>query len=118
MTEGQEHDDATTASTRPVTEVRPERDQVSRETPTMAWDTSPVSNIRGLDDFPTSVVSGWPAHIRQQFARRARAGSALRLYRRRGWNDSAVSFQLRRETETLKRMLDDYAFSEANPTLF
>jgi len=77
-----------------------------------------MDNPRGLDDFPRSVVDDWPRHIRQQFARRARAGAALRLCRRRGWNDSAVRLQLDRETRELKRMLDDYAFAEANPTLF
>lgn len=73
---------------------------------------------RGLDDFPTAVLDTWPAEIRAQFARRARAGAALRVYRRRGWNPAAVSLQLDRETAALKRMLDDYAFAEANPTLF
>lgn len=77
-----------------------------------------MDNVRGLDDFPGSVVDDWPIHIRQQFARRSQAGAALRLYRRRGWNDSAVRFQLDRETSALKRMLDDYAFAETNPTLF
>lgn len=77
-----------------------------------------MPNIRGLDDFPASVVDEWPAELRAQFARRARAGAALRLYRRRGWNDSAVRLQLDRETSALKRMLDDYAFADANPSLF
>lgn len=77
-----------------------------------------MANTRGLDDFPSSVVDEWPREIRQQFARRSRAGAALRLYRRRGWNASAVSLQLNRETAALKTMLDDYAFADANPTLF
>lgn len=77
-----------------------------------------MASTRGIDDFPRSVVDDWPRPIREQFARRARAGAALRLYRRRGWNPSAVSLQLDRETATLKRMLDDYAFADANPTLF
>lgn len=75
-------------------------------------------NPRGLDDFPSSVVSEWPRPIREQFARRARAGAALRLYRRRGWNPSAVSLQCDRETATLKRMLDDEIFRYENPSLF
>lgn len=77
-----------------------------------------MPNIRGLDDFPTAALDEWPTHLRQQFARRARAGAALRLYRRRGWNPSAVSLQLDRETATLKRMLDEYAFAYENPALF
>nr|CRY95059.1 hypothetical protein [uncultured prokaryote] len=102
----------------PATELRPDRDQVSRETPRAAWDTAAMPNVRGLDDFPASALDEWPAPLRAQFARRARAGAALRLYRRRGWNPSAVSLQLDRESAALKKMLDDYAFSDANPTLF
>lgn len=75
-------------------------------------------STRGFDDFPSSVVDEWPREIREQFVRRARAGAALRLYRRRGWNASAVSLQLDRETATLKAMLDAYVFADANPTLF
>lgn len=75
-------------------------------------------NPRGLDDFPSSVVDSWPREIREQFARRARAGAALRVYARRGWNDSAVRLQLDRETRRLRQLLDDYAFADANPTLF
>lgn len=77
-----------------------------------------MPNIRGLDDFPASVIDEWPVELRAQFARRARAGSALRLYSRRGWNPSAVRLQLDRETATLTRMLDDYYFAYENPSLF
>lgn len=75
-------------------------------------------STRGLDDFPDSVVDEWPREIRAAFARRAKAGAAVRLYRRRGWNPSAVSYQLERETRALKQLLDDHAFASANPTLF
>lgn len=75
-------------------------------------------NPRGLDDFPSSVMDEWPRPLREQFARRARAGSALRLYRRRGWNPSAVRLQFDRETAALKEMLDAYVFESENPALF
>ena len=75
-------------------------------------------NHRGLDDFPSSVVDTWPLAIREAYRRRARAGAALRLYRRRGWNASAVSVQFDRETAALRVLLDDYAFAHANPSLF
>lgn len=84
----------------------------------MGFSLRGMVNPRGLDDFPGTVVDEWPRPIREQFVRRARAGAALRLYRRRGWNPSAVRVQLDRETAALKRMLDDYAFADANPTLF
>lgn len=77
-----------------------------------------MPNVRGLDDFPTSVIDEWPTELRAQFARRARAGAALRLYLRRGWNASSVRLQLDRETATLRRMLDDYYFAYENPGLF
>lgn len=51
-------------------------------------------------------------------ARRAKAGAALRLYQRRGWNPSAVSFQLERETRQLKVLLDQHAFDSENPGLW
>lgn len=77
-----------------------------------------MPSTRGLDDFPDSVVDEWPRAIRDAYARRAKVGAAVRLYRRRGWNASAVSYQLERENLALKRLLDDYVFASANPTLF
>lgn len=64
----------------------------------------------GLDDFPPDV--------KRAFFEFRRASAALRLYQRRGWNPSAVLFSRDRAQERLTRVLDDWAFSEENPTLF
>ena len=77
-----------------------------------------MPNIRGLDDFPPSVIDQWPAPVRRQFSRYARAGAALRLYRRRGWNDSAVRLQRDRERERLREVIDEWEHREMNPRLF
>lgn len=77
-----------------------------------------MASTRGIDDFPRTVVDDWPLPIRQQFARRARAGAALRVYRRRGWNPTAVLFQFDRESAAVKALEDKYRFEHENPALF
>lgn len=76
-----------------------------------------ASNL-GLDDFPDDVGRNFPADVRSALFRRARAGAALRLYRRRGWNDSAVRFQFDRAASDLAIALDRWEDRETNPTLF
>nr|CRY96520.1 hypothetical protein [uncultured prokaryote] len=75
-------------------------------------------DVRGLDAFPRDHFADYPVEIREANRRRARAFSALRLYRRRGWNDSAVRLQHDRESANLKQLLDHLVFAEENPTLF
>lgn len=77
-----------------------------------------MPSIRGLDDFPQSVLANWPDDLKDAYRRRARAGAALRVYRRRGWNPSAVLLQLDRESSTVKRLEDKYRFEHENPALF
>lgn len=77
-----------------------------------------MASHRGIDDFPDSAVDQFPAAVRRALQDHARAGAALRLYRRRGWNDSAVRFQRARAAEALRVALDDWQFAEENPTLF
>lgn len=72
----------------------------------------------GLDDFPDDVTRDFPSDVREALVARARAGAALRLYRRRGWNDSAVRFQYTRATANLARALNEWEDREANPPLF
>ena len=72
----------------------------------------------GLDDFPDDVANEFPADVRSARVRRARAGAALRLYRRRGWNDHAVRFQYARAAAELAIALDRWEHREANPPLF
>lgn len=72
----------------------------------------------GLDDFPDDVADQFPADVRAALVRRARAGAALRLYRRRGWNDHAVRFQYDRAAQELAVALDRWEHQETNPPLF
>lgn len=72
----------------------------------------------GLDDFPDDVAAEFPSDVRQALATRSRAGAALRLYRRRGWNDHAVRFQYDRATQELNAALDRWEHLENNPPLF
>lgn len=72
----------------------------------------------GLDDFPDDVVAEFPADVKQALIARSRAGATLRLYRRRGWNDSAVRFQYERAATALAIALDRWEHRETNPTLF
>lgn len=72
----------------------------------------------GLDDFPDDVVSEFPADVKQALHARARAGAALRLYRRRGWNDTAVRWQFDRAAAALAIALDRWEHAETNPRLF
>lgn len=77
-----------------------------------------MADIRGLDPFPNDGPDGLPRYVQVQLARVGRAGAALRLYRRRGWNDSAVRLQYDREAAKLTVLLDKLEHSENNPSLF
>lgn len=77
-----------------------------------------MASTRGLDDLPDSALDEFPATVRRAFADYSRAGAALRMYRRRGWHDSAVRFQRDRAAAALKVALDDWQFNEENPGLF
>lgn len=59
-----------------------------------------------------------PPYVRQAATRKARALRVLRLYRRRGWNESAVVLEYSRATQALVDALDQWEFEESNPTLF
>lgn len=72
----------------------------------------------GLDDFPDDVASEFPADVKRALVARSRAGAALRLYRRRGWNDHAVRFQYDRAAAELAIALDRWEDRETNPPLF
>lgn len=72
----------------------------------------------GLDDFPDDVAREFPSDVRQALVARSRAGAALRLYRRRGWNDTAVRFQYDRAAHALQVALDAWEDRETNPRLF
>lgn len=77
-----------------------------------------MANVRGLDDFPPSLVDDMPREVRAAIRQVGRAGAALRLYRRRGWNPSAVQHQYERETRNLWAVIDAWEYREQNPPLF
>lgn len=59
-----------------------------------------------------------PAELRQAFRRWGRASSALRLYRRRGWPESAVLAAFERERREVHRLIAELEDRENNPSLF
>lgn len=77
-----------------------------------------MSNVTGLDDFPRDYLEGAPARVREAALRHGRALHALRVYRRRGWNPSAVELSAKRAYAALSQALEDWEHSEQNPRLF
>lgn len=77
-----------------------------------------MANYVGTEQFPTSAVAGWPSDLKAAYARRARAGAAVRLYRRRGWNPRAVLYQLERERAAVATLEARYLHEYENPRLF
>lgn len=77
-----------------------------------------MSSHLGLDDFPDDVVAEFPTDVKQALVARSRAGAALRMYRRRGWNDTAVRWEYERAATALAIALDRWEHRETNPTLF
>lgn len=70
------------------------------------------------DAFPGDTLDEYPPEIRTAFRRWGRAVAALRVYRRRGWNASAVLAQVERERAAALRLLDEHQDRLDNPVLF
>lgn len=77
-----------------------------------------MANIRGLDDFPPGYYDDAPLAVRQAAQRHGRAVHAIRVYKKRGWNDAAVRLQARRAFADLTAALDEWEHDELNPRLF
>lgn len=77
-----------------------------------------MTNTRGLDDFPRDLTHELPPQLRAAVARLGRTTAAVRLYRRRGWNDSAVLVARNRDRAEVQRILDELEHQEQNPPLF
>lgn len=70
------------------------------------------------DEFPATRLEGFPLPVRQALARQARAANALRVYRRRGWNQLAARAEFERAREAVSVALDEMEHAEQNPGLF
>lgn len=77
-----------------------------------------MGNHADLDALPGDVFDDLPGYVKVAFHEHRRAGSALRLYRRRGWNPTAVLFQWNRAKQSLQEALDRWEHEELNPRLF
>lgn len=70
------------------------------------------------DLFPTSSLDELPTPLRAALLRQGRAVRALRVYRRRGWNESAARLECARASEQVQQLLAELEHSEQNPGLF
>lgn len=70
------------------------------------------------DPFPATGLQDFPPHVRSAFREWGRATVALRVYRRRGWNTSAVQYSVDRCRRRALQLLRELEDSETNPTLF
>nr|CRY96697.1 hypothetical protein [uncultured prokaryote] len=77
-----------------------------------------MASTRGLDDLPRDLVDDFPGYVRQAFHAYRQSSAALRLYRRRGWNDSAVRLQHDRNTSAVTAAIEKWEHREMNPSLF
>lgn len=77
-----------------------------------------MTSTRGLDPFPTNWIDSLPPDVRQAYVVWHKASRVVRLYRRRGWNDSAVCFANERAKARYHLLLREHEARIANPTLF
>lgn len=77
-----------------------------------------MTSTRGIDDFPPSPWDDFPPHIKRAAFDNARAVRARRVYRRRGWNTSAVDAAVKRTGDALGAALSELEHLENNPSLF
>lgn len=77
-----------------------------------------MSKAHRPDEFPTTRLEDFPAPVRQALARQARAANALRVYRRRGWNQQAARAEFERAKVAVSLALDEMEHAEQNPGLF
>lgn len=67
---------------------------------------------------PDSVWDDAPSYVRSAMVRKARAWRVLRLYKRRGWNPTAVVTEYSRACDEVHIALDRWEHDELNPSLF
>lgn len=72
-----------------------------------------------LEESPRAdAYLGAPGYVRAAAVRQARAFRVLRLYKRRGWNPSAVVTEYTRAREAMGVALEQWEQEESNPPLF
>lgn len=77
-----------------------------------------MSNPKGTDPFPINEYDDFPLPLRRALARQGRAANALRVYRRRGWNQQAARHEWERARGEVERLLEQLELDELNPRLF
>lgn len=77
-----------------------------------------MTSTRGLDPFPPNPFDDAPEYVKVAARAAARSLKAVRLYRRRGWNDTAVAYAYRRDREALANAVARWSHDEDNPRLF
>lgn len=77
-----------------------------------------MSNTRGLDPFPGDPWQGAPSYVRDAARRKAKVLKVWRLYMRRGWNRSALLYEMEQATKNLDTCIDRWRHEEENPPLF
>lgn len=77
-----------------------------------------MTNTRGLDPFPAHALAGLPDDVLDLYDRWWKAARVVRLYRRRGWNESAVLYARDRARERFVAAHQEWEHRQNNPTLF
>lgn len=85
---------------------------------TLSRDNGGMVNAHRPDEFPTTRLEDFPRTVRLALARQARAANALRVYRRRGWNQQAARAEFERAKVAVSVALDEMERDEQNPRLF
>lgn len=77
-----------------------------------------MTSTRGLDPFPRNWLDDLPAEVRDAYRTWHKCSRVVRLYRRRGWNDSAVSFANERAKARYHDLYAKHQHELDNPSLF
>lgn len=77
-----------------------------------------MTKTRGIDPFPGDPWGGAPSYVREAARRKAKILKVWRLYMRRGWNRSALQYEMDRASELMDAAIDRWRHEEDNPPLF
>lgn len=85
---------------------------------TLLVDDGVMAQAHRPDPFPTGSPDELPRHVRVLLAQYGRAVAALRVYRRRGWNETAVLASVQDKRKRVDNALAALEHGEKNPRLF